>query len=219
METLSTLLACCKDSPHKGRAMQSFDVFLADEQTVELLMIWDIMNICDIIVMTCWCEIIMTFLKFSEPQPLLWKCSNFKVPSICNLAMGEWLCQMSLLTAVTLANQPWRSHLTDDNILATLWYKKCIFNSIFVIAVNSKISASSQREPIFWWALLLMSMLVWSLHWRHNERDDISKSPAAPVFTQTLVQAQIKENINAPRHWPLWGEFTGDRWIPHTKGQ
>ena len=22
-----------------------------------------------------------------------------------------------------------------------------------------------------------------------------------------------------PRHWPLCGEFTGDRWIPRTKGQ
>ena len=30
---------------------------------------------------------------------------------------------------------------------------------------------------------------------------------------------QIKENIKAPRHWPLCGEFTGDRWIPRTKGQ
>ena len=29
----------------------------------------------------------------------------------------------------------------------------------------------------------------------------------------------MKENIKAPRHWPLWGEFTGDRWIPRTKGQ
>ena len=27
-----------------------------------------------------------------------------------------------------------------------------------------------------------------------------------------------KENIKAPRHWPLWGEFTGDRSIPHKKG-
>ena len=26
-------------------------------------------------------------------------------------------------------------------------------------------------------------------------------------------------DIWAPRHWPLWGEFTGDRWIPRTKGQ
>ena len=31
--------------------------------------------------------------------------------------------------------------------------------------------------------------------------------------------AQIKENIEAPRHWSLWGEFTGDRWIPRTNGQ
>ena len=30
---------------------------------------------------------------------------------------------------------------------------------------------------------------------------------------------QIKEHIEAPRYWPLWGEFTGDRWIPRTKGQ
>ena len=29
-----------------------------------------------------------------------------------------------------------------------------------------------------------------------------------------LSQTQIKENIKAPRHWPLCGEFTGDRWIP-----
>ena len=29
----------------------------------------------------------------------------------------------------------------------------------------------------------------------------------------------MKENIKAPRHWPLWGEFSGDQWIPRTKGQ
>ena len=45
------------------------------------------------------------------------------------------------------------------------------------------------------------------------------KSPASPLFTQPFIQAQIKENIKAPSHWPLRGEFTGDRWIPHTKGQ
>ena len=26
-------------------------------------------------------------------------------------------------------------------------------------------------------------------------------------------------SAKVPRHWPLWGEFTGDRWIPCTKGQ
>ena len=34
----------------------------------------------------------------------------------------------------------------------------------------------------------------------------------------TVIQAQVKENIKAPRHWPMCEEFTGDRWIPLTKG-
>ena len=37
------------------------------------------------------------------------------------------------------------------------------------------------------------------------------KSPESRLFTQPFVQAQITENIKAPRHWPLWGGFTGDR--------
>ena len=39
------------------------------------------------------------------------------------------------------------------------------------------------------------------------------------MTSQITVQATIKENIKAPRHWPLRGEFTGYRWIPRTKGQ
>ena len=30
----------------------------------------------------------------------------------------------------------------------------------------------------------------------------------------STVRAQIKENIEAPRHWPLWGESIADLWIP-----
>ena len=30
------------------------------------------------------------------------------------------------------------------------------------------------------------------------------------VYTQPIIQAQIKENIKAPRHWPLYGEFTSE---------
>ena len=33
-------------------------------------------------------------------------------------------------------------------------------------------------------------------------------SPASRLFTQSFVQTQIKENIKAPRHWPLRGKFT-----------
>ena len=42
--------------------------------------------------------------------------------------------------------------------------------------------------------------------------------PASRSFAQPFIQAQIKENVKAPRHWPLWVEFTGDRWISITKG-
>ena len=48
---------------------------------------------------------------------------------------------------------------------------------------------------------------------------DITVTSAPRLFTQPFIQVQIKENIKAPRHWPLCGEFTGDRWIPHTNGQ
>ena len=42
------------------------------------------------------------------------------------------------------------------------------------------------------------------------------KSAASRLFA--FGQAQIKENIKAPRHWLVWGESTGDQWIPITKG-
>ena len=28
------------------------------------------------------------------------------------------------------------------------------------------------------------------------------------IVFQPFIQAQIKENIKGPRHWPLWGEFS-----------
>ena len=46
-----------------------------------------------------------------------------------------------------------------------------------------------------------------------------SQIAGVSLFTQPFIQMQIKENINAPRHRPLWGEFTSDRWIPRTKDQ
>ena len=48
--------------------------------------------------------------------------------------------------------------------------------------------------------------------WRLN-------SLASRLFTRAFIQAQTKENIKVPRHWPLWGEFTGHRLIPRTKDQ
>ena len=40
------------------------------------------------------------------------------------------------------------------------------------------------------------------------------KSPASQLFIQSFIQAEIKENIKAPRHWPLCGEVTGTSEFP-----
>ena len=37
------------------------------------------------------------------------------------------------------------------------------------------------------------------------------------LFAQPFVQVQIKENIKAALHQPLWGESPSDQWIPLTK--
>ena len=44
------------------------------------------------------------------------------------------------------------------------------------------------------------------------------KLPASRLFAHPFVPAQIKGHIKAPRHWLLWGESIGDRWIPITNG-
>ena len=45
-----------------------------------------------------------------------------------------------------------------------------------------------------------------TLQWRHNERDCILDHQPRDCLLNRLFKAQIKENIKAPRHCPLWGE-------------
>ena len=57
----------------------------------------------------------------------------------------------------------------------------------------------------------------------HTHYSDVTMSAmtsqitCVSIFWTPFVQAQIKENIKAPRRWPLWGEL--NRWpvnSPHT---
>ena len=61
-------------------------------------------------------------------------------------------------------------------------------------------------------SILIIIMTSYWARWR-------LKSPAFHLFAQSFVEAQIKENIKAPRQWTLWWESTCDRWIHLTKGQ
>ena len=57
-----------------------------------------------------------------------------------------------------------------------------------------------------------------TLQWRHYERDAVSNHQPHDCLINLLFKADQRKH-KAPRHWPLWGEFPGYRWIPCTKGQ
>ena len=46
-----------------------------------------------------------------------------------------------------------------------------------------------------------------------------SQTTGVSIFYSTVCLDADQRNIKALHHWPLWGEFTGDLWIPRTKGQ
>ena len=51
--------------------------------------------------------------------------------------------------------------------------------------------------------------------WPHNgEHDGVSSHQPHDYLLNRLFKAQIKNIKVTPRQWPLWGEYTGDRWIP-----
>ena len=58
--------------------------------------------------------------------------------------------------------------------------------------------------------------------WHYS--DVIMGAMASQITSLTIVHSTVysgadQENIEALRHWPLCGEFTGDRWIPRANGQ
>ena len=61
---------------------------------------------------------------------------------------------------------------------------------------------------------------------RIHYNDVIMSAMVSQITSLTFVHSTVysgadktKPSNKAPRHWPLWGEFTGGRWIPRTKGQ
>ena len=68
--------------------------------------------------------------------------------------------------------------------------------------------------------MYILTLVLWLYYVYTIVFDHMSlKLPASRLFALAFVQAQIKDNIRALRHWPLWGESTGHWWIPITKRQ
>ena len=51
--------------------------------------------------------------------------------------------------------------------------------------------------------LKIMSRIIRTLQWRHNERDGVSYHQPHDCLLHRLLKPQIKENTKAPRHWYL----------------
>ena len=73
-------------------------------------------------------------------------------------------------------------------------------------------------------SVMVPSIFTWwnryysSLQWGPNESDGLSNHKPHDCLLNRLFEAEIKENIKVLRHWPLWGEFIGDRWFSTHKG-
>ena len=115
----------------------------------------------------------------------------------------------------TLMPRPNGHNLTDD-------YFKCYF--VTNIAEFIHISPNFiTKSPIINKAALVQ-IVAWyrrgdNQWWPPLHYNDVIM--ASHIISLTIVYSTVywgAENIKAPRQWPLWGEFTGDRWIPRTKG-
>ena len=73
------------------------------------------------------------------------------------------------------------------------------------------LSAPSHYPNQYW-------LIIRVLEWRHNRRDGVWNHQPPDCLLNRLFRHKSKKH-QSPRHWPLWREFTGGRWIPRTKGQ
>ena len=63
-------------------------------------------------------------------------------------------------------------------------------------------------------------VIFFTLQWRHNERDGVLNHQRSDCLRNRLFRHKWKKTSKfRVTGLPLWGEFTGDRWIPRTKGQ
>ena len=97
---------------------------------------------------------------------------------------------------------------------------------IYTVIVDTLRASLTERFVVNYWSLTLSCAMIlrsfatycnkaisiyitvrsWWAWWR-------LKSPTSRAFAQPFVQARIKKNLKALRHWPSWGESTGHRRI------
>ena len=77
------------------------------------------------------------------------------------------------------------------------------FTTIFTITLV----ASNLHE------ILRQNSYAISLQWCHNERGSLWNHQRLDYLFSRFFRRRSK-SIKDPRHWPLWGVFSGERWFP-----
>ena len=112
------------------------------------------------------------------------------------------------------------------NVTTTIWFvqkkiknKKYSHTNVRMWLANEALAyIISSIDISFLWYMNAIPVSTFIVFTRPHY-DDVIMGAMVSQITQKFIRAQIKENIKVPRHWPLCGEFTGDRWIPRTNGQ
>ena len=122
------------------------------------------------------------------------KCNFYKI--ICILYLTSWRVRLNngQLSGVL--------HFNGSYLFIDHWHNDVRHNHMQIICIAYYCSLpvlvgfqSSTKRYVERWVLQMQQGVIWK-------------------WTLYLV-----ENIKARRDWPLWWEFTGDRWSPLTKGQ
>ena len=85
--------------------------------------------------------------------------------------------------------------LFSNNVQSKITKYK-LYNDIYTQMMSDEASLAVARESHY--GDVLMGVIA-------------SQITSLTTVYSTFIQAQIKGYIKAPRHWPLWEEFTGDR--------
>ena len=92
-------------------------------------------------------------------------------------------------------------------------------------SVNNREAGDLRCHRVHYDAIVIHDMIcllagcIYDLALRYRDGIMCKEFTSVLLVYSTFCSAYIKENTKALRHWPLWGEFTGCRWIPGTKGQ
>ena len=119
----------------------------------------------------------------------------------------------------------WSHHMSSIS-LSFKNNKKCLFimsqpiTNMFVIAINETVNSWRPGWNIYhcvkkildcWLALLIITVMS-------HERHGVLNMGNSTVCLIVCSLWQQRKHLN-PANWILWGESTGNLWIPLTKGQ